>query len=66
MASSPNEAVTLLTGSGEVLMSARVPALTTWLLAAKVPPRRVAVVWMVPPLSPKKAAASAAPAGMRI
>lgn len=65
-ASSPRDVTTLLTGSGEVLIAARALALAKWVPAAKVPPSRPKAICSAPPWSPITAAASAAPAGMRM
>jgi hypothetical protein len=56
----------LLKGSGEVLMAARLVALAAKLVAASVPPSSAATSAPRPLSAPKTAAASAAPAGMRI
>ena len=46
--------------------AARVVALVAWLVAASEPPRSAAIVVQVAPSPPNTAAASAAPAGIRI
>ena len=63
-ASSPSDAVQLLTGSGEVLINAREPAFSTWLARATPAP----VASMPAPSSPSgeiAAAARNAPTGTR-
>ena len=64
--SSTSDAPTLVNGSGEVLIAARVVALAVKLVAASVPPTSAATSDKTPLSTPKVAAASAAPAGMRI
>src|SRR5690606_24687308 len=62
--SSPAEAIQLLSGSGDVLITARDPALSTWLPRATAAPVNMAPV----PRSPsgdRVAAARKAPAGTR-
>ena len=63
--SSPKDAVQFENGSGDVLMTARLPALARWLPAASVPPRIAAASIDADDESPNTPAASAAPAGMR-
>ena len=48
IASSPSEVVTLVTGSGEVLIAARAPALAKCVPAASVPPARAAATCKAP------------------
>ena len=64
--SSIRDAPTLLNGSGDVLMAARVVALAVKLVAASVPPRSAATKAMAPLSALKTLAASAAPAGIRM
>ena len=64
-ASSVTEAAQFETGSGEVLITTRVPALVAWVAALSPPPTRPAANWAAGPTSPTAAAARTAPAGIR-
>ena len=64
--SSAIDAVQLLTGSGEVLMTIRLPDLTRCEVAATLPPTIAAASIMAGSASPTAPAASIAPAGKRI
>ena len=64
--SSPNDAAQFEKGSGDVLITARLPALAKWLPAASEPPRIAAASVAAADESPNTLAASAAPAGMRM
>ena len=64
--SSPNEAAQFENGSGDVLITARPPALARWLPAASEPPTMAAASAAAADESPNTLAASAAPAGMRM
>jgi hypothetical protein len=64
--SSVSDAVQFENGSGDVLITARLPAFVKWLPAASVPPRIAAVSIIADDESPNTPAASAAPAGMRM
>ncbi len=66
MMSSTMEAVQLVKGSGEVLMSSREPAFMPWVPAARVPPKRAAARLTAGFNSPTAPAANSAPAGIRI
>ena len=64
--SSPNDAAQFENGSGDVLITARLPAFAKWLPAASEPPRIAAASVAAADESPNTLAASAAPAGMRM
>src|SRR3972149_3433439 len=64
--SSVMEAVQLVNGSGDVLMSTRVPALVKWLTVAREPPTRNAANSAAGPTSPTARIARIAPAGIRM
>ena len=65
-ASSVNDAAQFENGSGDVLMSARPPALVKCVPAVIVPPRSPAATVIALSESPVAPAASSAPAGMRM
>ena len=64
--SSPNDAAQFENGSGDVLISARLPVFARWLPAASEPPTIAAASAAAADASPNTLAASAAPAGMRM
>ena len=64
--SSPNDAAKFENGSGDVLITARLPAFAKWLPAASEPPTIAAASVAATDESPNTLAASAAPAGIRM